>query len=146
MRPVLLLLALLAHLWTPSPASASNAALPAVPVPRLAPLSIDAALARAREHLATRDDPAREIVGIQFIPPHGRGGPGFWLVDLAPYPADRPAPPETFTSLLIAMDGTLEERGGRRPLDPALQQARDQKAAGLHKLMREASAAPDGQK
>ncbi len=107
------------------------------PAPRVSPLAIDAALARAREHIATRDEPAREILGAQFIPPHGRPGPGFWLIDLAPYPADRPSPAEPFTSLLIAMDGTVEERGGRRPLSADEQKARAEKAANLQRLMRE---------
>ncbi len=145
LRPALLLLALL-PLGTPSPGSASAPAAsvptPAPSAPRLASLSLDAALSLARAHLAESSEPAeqdREIVGLQFIPPHGRGGTGFWLVDLAPYPADRPSPAAPFSSLLIGMDGRVEERGGRRPLDQATQRARDQKAAGLHQLMREAS-------
>jgi hypothetical protein len=122
-------------------APASTAAAHA-PVPRLALLPIDAALARVREHLASRPEEAgREVVGLQFIPPHGRPGPGFWLVDLAPYPTDRPIPARTVSSLLLSMDGSIEERGGRRSLNPTEVGDRDQAAATLHQRMREASEA-----
>lgn len=141
-RPALLLLLALAPPLPAALAATPTTEAPSAPapVPRLAALTIDAALGRAREHLAARAGEAgREIVGVQFIPPHGRPGPGFWLVDLAPYPSDRPSPAEPFTSLLIAMDGAVEERGGRRPLDPEQQRAREQKAATLHQLMRSAT-------
>ncbi len=143
MRPALLLLA--ATLALPASASPAADAPPATstaPAPRLASLTIDAALGLARAHLADAEpaEAAREIVGAHFIPPHGRAGSGFWLVDLAPYPSDRPSPAAAFTSLLIAMDGTIERRGARRPLSPDEQKARDEKAANLQRLMRSSTA------
>jgi hypothetical protein len=129
----------------PSARAAETDASPAAPAgaatPRLATLGIEAALALARAHLAARPaETNREIVGAHFIPPHGREGAGFWLIDLAPYPTDRPAPVDPFTSLLVAMDGSVEQRGGRRPLNPDEQKARDEKAASLRRLTDAATA------
>jgi hypothetical protein len=119
---------------TEPPSGAAEPA-PESPAPRIAPLPIEAALDLARQHLASRPaESKREIVGVQFVPPHGRAGAGFWLVDLSPYPSDRPAPADAFTSLLITMEGAIEQRGGRRPLNPAEQKARDEKAASLRRL------------
>ncbi len=140
MKPILVLL--LAVLFPLAVRSSDSLPEEISPVPRLAKLSIDQALTLTRQHLESKpSETTREIVGIQFIPPHGRPGPGFWLIDLAPYPADRPTPAAAFTSLLLGMDGTIEERGGRKPLNPEEQQARNEKAATFQKMMREKTSA-----
>jgi hypothetical protein len=126
---------------TPDAEVAVESAVAAPVIPLLAPLPIDEALARARAHLAARPgEPEREIVGAQFIPPHGRPGPGFWLVELAPYAGPSPAPSRPVSSLLIRADGTVEERGGRRPLDPEQTRDRDERAASLTERARQGSA------
>jgi len=86
-----------------------------------AELRPEPALRQARAYLALRHpQDHRPIVAARYIPPHGdTRSTGFWLVELAPYDPAVALPAATLTGLLIDANGTIRERGGRQPVDPA---------------------------